>query len=85
MKKNGIDAEAFERARRMKYASYVRSFETTDIAETFSMSLIKNIDWFDMSDIIAEISLDEANALVRELFDEEYFAMSVIKPISKEV
>lgn len=85
VKKNGIDAEAFERARRMKYASYVRSFETTDIAETFSMSLIKNIDWFDMSDIIAEISLDEANALVRELFDEEYFAMSVIKPISKEV
>ncbi|MBQ9746617.1 MAG: insulinase family protein [Clostridia bacterium] len=83
-KQTGLDAEAFERARRMKYASFVRSFESTNIAETFSMSLIKGIDWFDTGDIIAEITLEEANALVRELFDERYYAVSVINPIEKE-
>jgi predicted Zn-dependent peptidase len=84
VKKNGLDAESFERARKLKYASFVRSFESTGIAETFAMSLIKDADWFDTGDIIAEITLDEANALVRELFDEKYYAVSVINPIEKE-
>ena len=84
VKKNGLDAESFERARRLKYASFVRSFEGTGIAETFSMSLIKNADWFDTGDIIAEITIEEANALVRELFDEKYYAVSVINPIESE-
>ena len=84
VKKNGLDAESFERARRLKYASFVRSFESTGIAETFAMSLIKDADWFDTGDIIAEITLDEANALVRELFNEKYYAVSVIRPIEKE-
>jgi predicted Zn-dependent peptidase len=84
VKENGIDEEAFERARRMKYASFVRSLETTDIAETFSMSLIKNIDWFDMGDIISEITVDEANALIREIFDKKYYVLSVIEPIEKK-
>jgi len=84
VKKNGLDAESFERARRLKYASFVRSFESTGIAETFAMSLIKEADWFDTGDIIAEITLDEANALVRELFDEKYYAVSVITPLEKE-
>lgn len=83
VKKTGLDAEAFERARRLKYASFVRSFEGTGIAETFSMSLIKGCDWFDTGDIISEITLDEANALVCELFDEKYYAVSVINPIEK--
>lgn len=84
IKRTGLDEEAFERARRMRYASYVRSFETTDIAETFAMSLIKNIDWFDIGDIMAEITVEYANALVRELFEKEYYVLSVINPISKE-
>lgn len=84
VKKNGVDEESFERARKLKYASFVRSFESTGIAETFAMSLIKDADWFDTGDIIAEITLDEANALVRELFDEKYYAVSVITPIEKE-
>ena len=84
VKKNGMDEESFERARRLKYASFVRSFENTGIAETFAMSLIKDADWFDTGDIIAEITLEEANALVRELFDEKYYAVSVINPIEKE-
>jgi predicted Zn-dependent peptidase len=84
VKVRGIDREAFERARRMKYASYVRSFETTDIAETFSMSLIKNIDWFDIGDIISEITAEEADALIREIFNKEYYALSVINPISEK-
>ena len=84
VKKNGIDEESFERARRLKYASFVRSFESTSIAETFSMSLIKGCDWFDTGDILSEITLEEANALVRELFDEKYYAVSVINPIEKE-
>jgi predicted Zn-dependent peptidase len=84
VKKNGMDEESFERARRLKYASFVRSFENTGIAETFAMSLIKDADWFDTGDIIAEITLEEANALVRELFDEKYYAVSVINPMEKE-
>ena len=84
VKKNGIDKEAFELARRKKYASFVYSFESTNIAESFSMSLIKGHDYFDTGDIIAEITLEEANALVRELFEEKYYAVSVINPIEKE-
>ena len=84
VKARGIDEESFERARKFKYAAFVRSFEGTGIAEEFAMSLIKSSDYFDTGDIIAEITLDEANAIVRELFDEKYYAVSVIKPIEKE-
>lgn len=84
VKKNGIDRKAFENARRVKYAEYIRSFESTNIAETFAMSLIKGNAWFDIGDIMAEVTVDEANALVRELFNEKYYAISVVNPLNKE-
>ena len=84
VKKNGIDPEGFENARRAKYAGYIRSFETSSIAEVFAMSLIKGNDWFDIGDIMAEVTVEEANALVRELFDEKYYATSVVYPLEKE-
>jgi len=84
VKKNGIDPEAFENARRAKYAEYIRSFESVNIAEVFAMSLIKETDWFEIGDIIAKVTVEEANALVRELFDEKYYATSVVYPLEKE-
>ena len=84
VKKNGIDPEGFENARRAKYAEYIRRFETSSIAETFAMSLIKGNDWFDIGDIMAEVTVEEANELVREIFDEKYYATSVVYPLEKE-
>lgn len=84
VKKNGIDPEAFELSRRVKYAEYIRSFESVNVAETFAMSMIKGNDWFDMGDIMAEVTVEDANALVRELFDERYYATSVVNPLNKE-
>ncbi|MGN1094921.1 MAG: EF-P 5-aminopentanol modification-associated protein YfmH [Eubacteriales bacterium] len=84
-KKHGISPEEFERARRVKYAEYVRSFESVDvIAETFAMAKIKDYDWFDMGNIMSDITLDEANALLCEIFDEKYYAMSVVDPIKRK-
>ena len=84
VKKNGIAPEAFELSRRVKYAEYIRSFENVNIAETFAMSMIKGNDWFDMGDIMAEVTVEDANALVRELFDVKYYATSVVNPLNKE-
>ena len=48
------------------------------------MSLIKGNDWFDIGNIMAEVTVEEANELVREIFDEKYYATSVVYPLEKE-
>ncbi len=84
VKKNGIDKEEFEIARKVKYAEYISSFESVNIAQTFASSLIQGTDWFDVGDIISQITVEEANALVNEIFNEKYYSVSVINPIKTE-
>ena len=82
-KKNGFDRADFERIKRAEYASYIKSFDSTELAETFTYALHDGLDWLAYGDILAGVTYDDVMALLPELFDEKYYAMSIVKPISK--
>lgn len=84
-KKQGLDRELFELAKRTTYAVYIRSFDSTDdVAESLVSNYLEETDMFDMVDIIKSIDYDYVSRLFNEFYKEEYYAMSVVNPISKE-
>lgn len=81
MKQHPPAREDFERLRRVKYADFVESFDSTEeIANEFLYHLFANVDLFDVGDIFASITYEEVVALLRDFFDEEYAAMATIYP-----
>lgn len=73
--------EDFERLRRVKYADFVQSFDSTDeIANEFLYHLFVGVDLFDVGEIFASITYEEVVTLLQEFFDEEYAAMATIYP-----
>ncbi len=84
-KKEGIDKEAFELAKRSAYSEYIRCFDSTEaIAETLMINFIEGTDAFDMPELISSISYEYASELFNSFYKEEYYAMSVVNPIGKE-
>ena len=83
-KKNGLDKEAFELSKRTIYASYIKCFDSTEeIAENIMTNHLENMDLFDIPEIIKSISYEYITELFNEFYKEEYYAMSVVNPISK--
>ncbi len=80
--KDGIPAEDFERVKRKLYALSIRVFNSTDsIANSFLGFKFCGADLFDYPATIASVTLDEANALLREAFLPERFTVSKILPL----
>ena len=81
-KREGLDRKTFERIKKMKLGSFVRSFDSIEgIANSFLNHYFEGIDYFDIYDCIREISLDDVNRRLREHFDEEMSVISIINPI----
>ena len=73
--------EDFERLRRVKYADFVQSFDSTDeIGNEFLYHLFVDIDLFDVGDVFASITYEEVVALLQEFFCEDYAVMATIYP-----
>lgn len=84
-KAQGLDKEAFELAKRTIYASYIKSFDSTeDIAENIITNYLEGTDVFEIPDIISSIDYDYISKLFESFYKEEYYAMSVVRPIEKE-
>lgn len=84
-KKNGLDKESFELAKRTIYALYIKSFDSTEeIAENIITNYLEGTDIFDIPEIISSITYDYTTELFNDFYKEEYYAMSVVNPLSKE-
>ena len=83
-KKTGLDQGEFERTKKANYASLVRSFDSTqNIADNITFMLHDDIDIMDYSKAVSEVSFEYTEELLRKLFDEKYYAMSVVEPLEK--
>lgn len=78
--KTGIPAEAFERSRRKKLGGFMRMMNSPEsLANEFTKYAFRDMDLFDISRIYEELNLDEINSRLREHFDWETMAVSVVK------
>ncbi len=83
-KKTGLDRGEFERIKKANYASLVKSFDSTqNIANNVTYMLLDGIDIMDYSKAVSEVSFEYTEELLRKLFDERYYAMSVVEPLEK--
>ena len=83
-KKAGLDRSEFERIKKANYASLVKSFDSTqNIANNVTYMLLDGIDIMDYSKAVADVSFEYTEKLLCKLFDEKYYAMSVVEPLDK--
>ena len=82
VKKNGISTEDFERCRRVMYADEIRAYDSTDeIANRLLSFVFDGSEMFDVPAVLQSITKEELEELLHTLYQNEYFAMSVVRPL----
>lgn len=80
MKENGINADDFERSKKMIYGSYVKEYDgVQDIARMFLADFFKGINSFEYLEEIESVNLDYAKQVLNEVFNEEKMVLSVVR------
>ncbi len=87
--RDGLSAEDFERVRRILYADYVSSFDSTeDVASSLfdyaidSLGAPDPVGVFDYLRVIESLTLSDIEALFREVFRDTQYALSVVLPLA---
>ena len=81
LKRKGIDKADFDRRKKIIYASDVRTYDSTwDIASALLDNAFSGVDIFEESEMLDSITLDDANALLRELMKESNMTCSLVIP-----
>ncbi len=82
VRENGLDREAFERAKKVMWGKYIRSHnDIEDYAVTFIQLLFMGIDYFDYYDVYKTVTYEDAAARFNIHFVRENSALSVVKPL----
>ena len=85
IKEEGINKDDFERRRRMIYSSDIKLYDSTwDIASALFDNAFWGTDIFSDAKTVEEITLEEANALLRSVFKKDRMTVSVIYPDNEE-
>lgn len=80
-KESGLEISDFERVKKMKIGSFIRSFDSIEnIANSFLGYFFEGINYFDILDQLKNVTIEDANNRLREHFDENMSVMSIIEP-----
>lgn len=81
LKENGINEEEFERTKKMLYGNFVKGFnDVSRIATMVVSDYFKGINSFDYVKVYNEIDKEYVNNAIKNHFNEEMLAVSVIEP-----
>ena len=82
VKREGLSTEDFERCRRVMYADEVRAYDSTDeIANRLLSFVFDGSQIFDVPTVLQSIQKEELEELLHTLYQPQYFAMSVVRPL----
>ena len=82
VKKRGLSNEDFERCRRVMYADEIRAYDSTDeIANRLLSFVFDGSQIFDVPTVLQSITKAELETLLHTLYQPQYFAMSVVRPL----
>ena len=85
VKRTGLSSEDFERCRRVMYADEIRAYDSTDeIANRLLSFVFDGSEIFDVPTVLQSITKEELEELLHTLYQNEYFAMSVVRPLKDE-
>ncbi len=81
----GLDRSDFERAKRVMYAEYVKSFDSTEsIANTLFSFVCEDTELFEYNDIMSTVSFDYVRALFDSAFSDGCFTLSEVLPLTEK-
>ncbi len=81
MAREGIDEEAFQRNRKAAWGRYVRMLGRVDsVAQALMNTWLSDMELYDLLDVIADMKKEDLEKRLREQFDREYSALSVVYP-----
>jgi len=82
IQKTGLSREDFERGKRVMYAEFVKSFDSTDsVANNLFTFICEDSELLSYAEILEEITFGEVCALFEHAFEKEKISLSVILPL----
>lgn len=85
MKQTGLSYEDFLRGKRVMYAEFVKSFDSTDnIANALMSMTFDGAELLSYTDIIESVTFEDVKALFESAFDKEKITLSVILPLENK-
>lgn len=82
---NGLCQRDFDREKKCMYASYISDFDLTeDIAFSLNSYAWEGLDLFSYPDMISRIKFEDVARLSKEIFKDEFFTLSVVRPQRRE-
>ena len=85
IKKEGFDEKAFERAKKFLYGKYIKAFNNIEsLGNVFGGNYFLKVDLFDFLEVYPEVTMADISERFNQLFDEEYFVTSIVKPSEQE-
>ena len=83
-RKNGVDAKLLERKRRKQLGGFLRSFNDPEsTAYAYMTAMSQRSELFDVPGMIENASVAQVNRRIRDLFDLDNYAVSIIAPAAK--
>ncbi len=80
----GLSREDFLRGKRVMYAEFVKSFDSTDsIANNLFSFLCEDSELLSFADALGRVTFEEVSALFASSFSRESCALSVVLPLTK--
>ena len=84
VRKSRLSQEDFERAKRVMYAEFVKSFDSTDnIANNLFSFICEGSELLHYADILSDITFEEVEQAFSTAFSKECTAISIILPLLK--
>ncbi len=82
IEKTGLSREAFERVKRASYASYIKMFDSTRLADEYTFMLREGYDPFTYGEALKAVTFEDIAAYFPAIFNADRIAMSIVTPIS---
>ena len=85
LKEKGLSHDDFLRGKRVMYAEFVKSFDSTDnIANNLMSMTFDGAELLSYADTIESVTFDDVNTLFKSAFDKEKITLSVISPLDNK-
>ncbi len=84
-KAEGLCFADFERCRRIEYAEYIKSFDSTEeIANTLLSFVFEGAELFSYAEVLSDIEFSYVEALFQQVFDPANYTLSIVVPKKEE-
>lgn len=80
-KQHGVKKEDFERIKKQKLGSFIKTFDSLEqIANLYLSMYFKDEDLLEYYDYLKNLNIDDVNSRIKKMFDKEQMVLSIVNP-----